>query len=135
MKHLAIKFREAQFFAHAAHNLVSGRSFFSDHAVLGDLYSAYEDAYDQIIETMIGEKDQVLPLEWTVAGAEFAAANTIDGMNSNEMFDVIATLESDIRSDISILMQDQHSDGKQDLLQGLAHDSLKRTYKINQRIA
>ena len=57
MKELAILLRCLQLFSHNAHNLVEKSLFFQDHAFLGELYSTYEDAYDGVIERIIGLTD------------------------------------------------------------------------------
>mgnify|MGYP001605842147 CR=1 FL=1 len=54
MEEVAKTLRFMQFYAHEAHNLCSGDTFFSDHDHLGGLYSAYEGEYDSVIERMVG---------------------------------------------------------------------------------
>ena len=72
MKDLAIYYRCAQFYSHAAHNLAFGDEFFQDHEYLGELYGAYETAYDDIIERMIGLGKSPDPMTITLSGAETA---------------------------------------------------------------
>lgn len=54
MEKLATKLRYMQFYAHNAHNMCKGDTFFSDHEELGGLYGTYEGLYDSIVERMIG---------------------------------------------------------------------------------
>ena len=54
MHDLAIILRSAQLYAHNAHNMTKGKTFFSDHKFFGQLYPVYEEAYDSIVERMIG---------------------------------------------------------------------------------
>lgn len=54
MEKIAFVFRYLQLYAHQAHNLVKGQTFFQDHDYLGALYPVYEEAYDSIIERSIG---------------------------------------------------------------------------------
>lgn len=51
---LAVQLRHAQFYAHMAHNLTCGPTFYQDHDAFGDLYKAYEGEYDAVIERFIG---------------------------------------------------------------------------------
>ena len=54
MKDLAIHLRYLQLVAHNAHNEVAGPTFFANHEFLGELYPAYETAYDAVVERIIG---------------------------------------------------------------------------------
>ena len=54
MEKLATKLRYMQFYAHNAHNMCKGDTFFSDHEELGELYGTYEGLYDSVVERMIG---------------------------------------------------------------------------------
>ena len=56
---LASYLRYMQFTAHIGHNVLGGETFFQDHAFLGDLYGTYEDAYDAVVERMIGTEESV----------------------------------------------------------------------------
>lgn len=57
MDRVAISLRFMQLFAHNAHNLTSGTTFFQDHEFYGELYPAYEAAYDSVVERIIGSGD------------------------------------------------------------------------------
>ena len=135
MKLLAIKYREAQLYAHAAHNLTSGQSFFSDHEFFGELYSTYESAYDSIIERMIGLGFKVSPLEFSRIAAVNANDRTIK--SPEDMFKNIKALEEDIDDTIAMYLDDEESTtpGVRNLLEGLADESEIRQYKINQRLS
>lgn len=43
-----------QLYVHGAHHLVYGPTFLADHAFYGDLYAAYEEAYDRLAEKACG---------------------------------------------------------------------------------
>ena len=135
MKKLATKLREAQVFAHAAHNVVHGPSFFADHEFLKDAYKAYTKAYDMTIEDMIGLGDEVNPIQVTANAAD--EANTrynILRMDAYDMFSELLTLEREICDTITETIKDGVTHGTSNLLQGFATDSQVRQYKIKQRI-
>lgn len=54
MTNLAILYKLANMYAHAAHNLCAKSLFMQDHEYFSDLYEAYEGHYDDVIERMIG---------------------------------------------------------------------------------
>ena len=54
MTKLATQLRYMQFYAHNAHNICQGDTFFADHEELGDLYGTYTGLYDSVVERMIG---------------------------------------------------------------------------------
>ena len=51
---LATIFRAAYLVAHNSHHLIKGPTFFEDHEFLGELYGTYEEAYDSVVERLIG---------------------------------------------------------------------------------
>lgn len=134
MDQLATLYRAAQFYAHAAHNFSKGATFFQDHEFLGELYGTYEEAYDSIVERMIGNGEpfsiqQIL----TNAAAEanrYADPSTFSQQTS---FQVLLGLEQRIRASIDIQIGAQ-TQGTQNLLAQLADDSEMRNYKIAQRL-
>jgi DNA-binding ferritin-like protein len=136
MKKLAIKFREAQIFAHAAHNLVQGSSFFSDHEFLGEAYEAYTKAYDDTIERMIGLGTQeVNPLNITAEAANDALENyKLDNADSYDIFYALLGLEKNICEIVRDIIEKGVTHGTSNLLEGFADQSEMRQYKINQRI-
>jgi len=136
MKKLAVKFREAQIFAHAAHNLVQGSSFFSDHEFLGEAYEAYTKAYDDTIERMIGLGTQdVNPLSITAEAANDALENyKLDNADSYDIFYALLGLEKNICQIVRDIIEKGVTHGTSNLLEGFADQSEMRQYKINQRI-
>ena len=129
MHEIATQLRAMQLTAHAAHNMASGPTFFSDHEYLGELYGAYEAAYDSVIERMIG--CGTIPGLFNL-GIEAAKAQ---GPNdSGKAFDWLYGAEEDLRKLIDKCMA-ECSTGTQNLLAQLADDSEQRSYKIGQRIA
>jgi hypothetical protein len=54
MLELAVLLRSMQLFSHSAHHLCAHSVFFPDHAFFSETYQAMDDAYDSIIERIIG---------------------------------------------------------------------------------
>ena len=134
MKDLAKTFRASQLFAHSCHNLVRGSTFLADHPFLGDLYEAYEEAYDDVIERMIG-LDYVFDINQITREAGNLAANyPVQSMDAKEMFSALLQLEIVIQTLIKAESKPETLLGVQDLIQGLADDSQMRAYKIKQRL-
>lgn len=134
MDKLATLYRAAQFYAHAAHNFAKGATFYQDHEALGELYGAYEEAYDSIVERMIGNGEpfniqQIL----TNAAAEANRYPDPATFSQSSSFQTLFALEQKIRVEIETVIQSQTL-GAQNLLQDLADQSEARSYKIGQRL-
>ena len=132
MKDLAIYYRCAQFYAHNAHNQVSGDEFFQDHEYLGELYVEYDKSYDTLIERMIGLGESPDLLGITVLAANSTKAKG-DPVDCSACFTMLVEIERDICDIIKGLVP-KATDGTQNLLQGLADESEQRQYKLGQRI-
>lgn len=128
MQDLAILLRAAQFFAHNAHNLASGETFFEDHEYFGELYGAYESAYDGVIERIIGLGDTPNLVEITVM-----ATDKLKAMGEEDAFAVLMKAERDICAACDAASEGETS-GTINFLQGLADASEQRQYKLRQRI-
>lgn len=133
MHDLAILFRAAQFVAHERHQLISGPSFVADHEFLGELYAAYEAAYDATVERMIGLQQPVDPASITLDGATLASQ-----FSSNHDVNVwpssLQTVELRLRRQIDAALKDKGvSAGTANFLQGLADESEARSYKLLRR--
>jgi len=132
MNNLATLFRAAQFYAHNAHNLASGDEFFQDHKFFGAAYEAYTEAYDSIVERMIGLGVAVdLPL--ISKNAANLVAESGKHVDNKECFQSLFGLERAICAAIKTEVPNA-SDGTQNMLQGLADESEMRQYKIQQRL-
>lgn len=133
MIELSILFRCMQFYAHNAHNLVSGNSFFSDHSFLGDLYDTYSSIYDDVIERMIGLGVKIdAP---TLVKIQVEAVNKLSKADNN-IFTTLLSLESEacqmIQSYISV---NELSEGTRQMLGDICDKSEIRQYKIKQRVS
>lgn len=134
MDQLATLYRAAQFYAHTAHHFAKGATFYQDHEVLGELYAAYESAYDSLVERMIGNGEpfnaqQIL----TNAAAEANRYADPATFSQQTSFQVLLGIEQRIRASIDIQIQSQ-TQGTQNLLAQLADDSEMRNYKLQQRL-
>lgn len=136
MKALATKARTLQFVAHSGHNLVEGRSFYGDHAALGELYGTYTKLYDLIIERMISVGETTQPLEITVAAAQ-EAAGVGETKDPDQIFGDISSLEIELRGLCSKYLDQNEgvTPGIKNLVEQIASDSEDRSYKIDQRLA
>lgn len=135
---LATLFRAAQFYAHGAHNLVTGETFLIDHKYLGTLYDAYEEAYDSLIERIIGtditDTTEKFNLVDITKNAVKLFADTFPEKGSAEAyFKGLNAFEIKIRAIISKINGDL-SLGTQNLVQDLADQSEQRSYKLQQRV-
>lgn len=130
---LALQFRSMQLYAHCAHNLCQGPTFFSDHDFFGTAYGAYESAYDATVERMIGlgEKFDLFKLQqssaeligkvkWTDSGAAFRSLLTSEQLIGRLVQKCIG--------------EGEYSQGTVNLLAQFADDSEARCYKIQQRL-
>lgn len=129
---LAVAYRALQLYAHMAHNQTRGSTFFSDHQFLGELYSTYESAYDDIIERMIGIGEKPDIQEITKMACDAFCKRDPSGAN-DMYFKTILHTEHEILELIDHCTKDA-SQGTANLLQNFADDSEKRCYKIIQRI-
>jgi len=129
---LASLYRLSQLYAHMAHNLTGGETFFQDHSFFGDLYGTYEDAYDGIIERMIGIGQTPDIVGITKKACEFLADHSSD-KTAEVFYSKLSATEIQIRGLIDNVLKGQ-SQGTTNFLQGLADESEVRSFKISQRL-
>lgn len=132
MHTLATQFLTAKLYAHRAHHLVSGPTFFADHAFLGDLYSTYDSAYDDLIERMIGLGEKLDIIAITTAAIERFQKGRMD-TKPDQFFKTLLNMERQILETIKKAVPGA-TDGTANLLQGLADESEARGYKLQQRV-
>lgn len=130
MKQVAIALRGLQLYAHSAHNLAKGPNFLEDHEFLGELYGTYEEEYDSIVERMIGEGDKTDIATICSFACELGEKPIA---STDEAFATILDNEKVVCKEIKKAMKGA-SDGTQNLLQGIADESLTRQYKIQRRL-
>lgn len=135
MHDLAVQLRAGQLYLHNAHNIGSkGPSFFSDHKWFGKSYAAFEEAYDHVVERMIGLGYDIDLQSITKNAAKEAASYSTAVMTPELCFRTQLKIEQEICSLIRGYVPNV-DDGTQNLLQGLADDSLDRQYQIKQRLS
>lgn len=131
MDKLATKFREAQFYAHACHNTVTGSNFLELHKFFGKLYGAYESAYDSIIERIIGTETELIDIgEITTEAAK--GGLSVEDADADKMINTLIGIEMDLQQMIEDMDLDTLSVGTSNLIAGLADDSESRLYKLKQ---
>lgn len=132
MDKLATIFRAAEQVAHAFHHTVSGPSFLADHAFLADIYNAYFEAFDDVIERAIGLGE---PLDLAKVNADATAlASATVATDPATWAKTLLDWETMIQAEVAALMVDA-SVGSQNLLAQFADDSEARSYKLRQRAA
>jgi DNA-binding ferritin-like protein len=126
--------RALQFLAHRAHNVVKGTTFFEDHEFFGELYPAYEKAYDDLVERIIGTNAESLSIcKVNKAAAEMSSVSPNE-TNPEAFFRIILKGEKDLCAMIEESIEEQ-TQGTQNLLAQIADDSEKRIYSLKQRLA
>ncbi|MFY8062356.1 MAG: ferritin-like domain-containing protein [Usitatibacteraceae bacterium] len=131
MNDLAALLRAMQLYAHAAHNLAKGKTFFEDHEAFAAFYGAYAAEYDDVIERIIGIEGDA-----DIAAITKAACDVINENpeSSEKAYSVLLASEKRLCK-----LVDQHNKsaslGTQNLLQGIADKSEMRQYKIKRRLA
>lgn len=131
MKNLAVLFRAAQLITHRAHLITKGPTFFQDHEFFGELYPAYESAYDAIVERMIGLGDT--PDINQINSEACQNAGKVTEKDPKTLFERILRLEKTLQKSLTESMSGA-TEGTKNLLAQLADDSEVRTYKIQQRL-
>lgn len=140
MEHLikvAALLRAGQFYAHHAHNNVKGNEFFPDHEFFGELYPAYESAYDGCVERYIGLLGKsVDTLQISNDAIELLTDLPKDSGDCNKGFYTgVYHIEKALCSYIeSCVKAAQMSEGTRQMLGNLADMSEVRQYKIKQRL-
>lgn len=130
MTELATILRAAQLYAHAAHNEACGPTFFADHEYLGDLYGAYESAYDAVVERSIGLG---IAVDLSLIGLEASGrASMWSGKQAASAFEFLLDVERGICSEVRRQLPFA-TPGTANLLGQIADDSEARQYKLLRR--
>jgi DNA-binding ferritin-like protein len=128
---LAKVFRAAQIVAHDAHNNIRGPSFFADHEFLGDVYGAYETAYDSLVERYIGLTGQPVDgISLAREALELAPDSDVQGI-----WDTLSMFERTIcKVCYTFCEQEGVSEGTKQLVGELCNQAEMRQYKLKQRM-
>lgn len=127
MLKLATLLRSTHFLAHRGHLLTHGDTFYQDHKALAGLYEEYFDAYDDVVERMIGLGEDV-----DVAKITAEAANMDKLLKQSDWFKTLLKREEMIQKECKTAMEGA-TEGTKNLLAGLADQSEMRAYKLRQR--
>jgi DNA-binding ferritin-like protein len=129
---LAADFRFMQFYAHNAHNLIKGSTFFQDHGFLGELYPKYTEIYDGIVERIIGADENIDLIKINqIAFETMKQAGITD--DPKKIFINLLNFEEYVCNQIEELVQG-YSEGTRQMLGTIADESEVRQYKLKQRI-
>jgi DNA-binding ferritin-like protein len=131
MLELATHLRYMQFYAHNAHNLCQGDTFFTDHEALGGLYGTYTELYDGVVERMIGLGQSVDLVKIQVEAAKMLGAEATP-TSFSAAFTGLLSCEQELCKIISAANEGA-SLGTQDLLQAMCSESEVRQYKFQKR--
>lgn len=131
MKNLAVILRASQLYAHMAHNLTTGCSFFSDHEAFGAFYAEYEKDYDDVVERIIG-----LTGDCDITAITKGACDIVEKTKFKDTMHAYSVLMATEKSlcEVATAENKKATLGTQNLLQGIADRSEMRQYKIGRRI-
>ncbi len=134
MKELAILLRCMALYAQNAHNLCEKSLFFQDHAFLGDLYNTYIDAYDGVVERIIGLADSnaINLVEVQMAAVSLLKSYAAKESENVAYFQKLEMMEQKLRAHITAL-NPSVSVGTQQMIGDLADKSEMRSYKLKAR--
>lgn len=137
MEKIAVLLKAMNLFAHNAHNLAQGPTFGADHPFLGELYEAYDQEYDDVVERMVG-KGMAPNLEVVAQKAVKVLLAVAPSNEFSESFNQILQLEQKLVSSIEMYIEESSlnktcSEGTKQLLGNIADCSEIRQYKIKQR--
>jgi DNA-binding ferritin-like protein len=132
LQQLATILRIAQIYTHAAHNKVSGQTFFQDHEFLGELYPAYEAAFDSVVERSIGLNQNVDFTAITEAAARYLKSASLKDCRT--MLEEALYFEEQLCKEVEKLAASPLSQGTLQMVGTLADESESRQYKLKQRL-
>jgi len=125
----------AYIFSHDAHNNIGGPSFFGDHEFFGDVYEAFVEARDKLIESASGN-GFIFDRNEVQAAANDALKQFPPTQDATALFEGQQKIEVEFRVTLDALVSvDGSPTDVQNLAAGLSEDSLRvRSYKIGRRL-
>lgn len=129
---LASILRFLQLYAHNAHNLLGGPTFFSDHAFLGELYTTYESDYDAVVERTIGFKGTIDLISIQKIAVQ-QLEKTGQCKTFQECFGLCLKWEETLCKTIEKIAKDS-TQGTTNMLADIADRSEMRQFKLKQRL-
>jgi hypothetical protein len=125
---LATAFRALQFYAHQAHNMTSGATFFADHGYFAELYAFAEESYDSLIERAIG-KGKKPSLKSIISDAN----KIVSILPEEDFFSHSLDLVKEIIKECEEVAKGE-SLGTNNLIAGLADSLEVHVYKLQRRL-
>ena len=131
MFNIAIHLAALKLYTHALHHNTTGLGFFADHAAAGEFYEAHDEAFDSVVERILGQN---------VAVDHYKLADEANKVfqntsNSRDSFETLLALEKELCELIKTeIGAGEQSQGTINLLAGIADASEVRQYKISRRI-
>lgn len=133
MNELAIYLRMMQFYSHICHNATSGTTFFEDHAFFGELYAAYETAYDDVVERCIGLGVSIDLFKLHQSAVNMLEAHKGIKADPKSMFKGVLEQENNMLKLIELAIP-KATEGTKQFLGNLYDQSEMRKYKLGQRV-
>ncbi len=120
--------RLMQLYAHIAHNVLGGKTFFQDHEFLAEIYQAYEGHYDAVVERLIGLGKKI-----DLVKVHTEVCKSLEEPKSyDECFKYLLEAEQELCQMIE--SEKGLSEGTRQLLGDIASLSEVRQYKLKQRL-
>lgn len=128
---LAALYRAAHLFAQQCHWIVTGPTFAQDHAFFSDLYTAYAEAVDDLVEKAIGTAGGIAVYDGEAfhSGVMTALRPALNLRDRAAMLAHAQKIEDQLQASLQTLSAGADL-GTGDLLQKLAGDSQHRSYLI-----
>lgn len=126
---MVVLLRKMQFYAHIAHNILGGSTFFQDHEFLGALYAEYENDYDSLVERAIGLDEEVDLIS--------VHKDAVQGLQSPSDYKSCFKELLKYEKELCLLCEEVAEDstlGTNNLIAAIADKSELRQYKMKQRL-
>lgn len=137
LEKLALVLRALQLYGQHAHNNCVGKSFLSDHKMFASSYEEAADAYDSVVERIIGSTGKpvdTLALSFEAIKVTVPCSKEAGECNS-EFLKGVLKLEVAICSYIDeVCKSEKLPEGTKQLIGDIADKSMSRQYKLKQRL-
>lgn len=137
MKELLYLLRGMYLYAHSAHHLSKGISFFADHGFFGDVYNDIEGDYDDVAERIIGlYGEEHLKLQEVISGAmnKIIDAPSVGTKDNRVFFEYQYKLDERLKDLIKQIIDAGVTPGVEQLIGEIANKAEMRCYKVRQRL-
>lgn len=121
-------------FARRAHHDTQGPTFFEDHETFGDLYQAYDAAYDSVVERIIGLGNNIDLSKLAIDAATKAAFHPNEHSPEKLFADLLSGEKNLCAVCTADMMKPGTTEGTKNLLAQLCDDSEKRQFLVQKRI-